>query len=514
MLNKVARSIWLALVSVLAFVGKEVRLIWHQPRLIFLLILGPFLILSIFGLGYRDTPRSLRTLIVVPENSTIESYVRTYAEAFDQHLGLAGIVNSAEEADAQLRRREVDLVVVTPAEPAASWQDDEQAVLSLYHHEIDPLEATYIEIVGRQYAQDINRQLMMTGLSRGQEQAASWQTSIQEAKAQAAAVRAALEDGDAALASSSAAELKSQLDLLTTIVGVSMPIVAGVANGQEDVDTGELVLAQLKSMRDNAEAMAEASSEGSLLSQGSQTAADVEASLSDVDRMLQGFDSVAPEVLAAPFRTESLSITRVQIQPMHFYVPAVIALLLQHIAITLAGLSIIREKIGGALELIRAAPVSASQVLLGKTISYVLLIGLIGAVLTALVVWLLRVPQLGLWVNYAVVLVGVILASLGIGFHISLSARSDSQAIQYGMLTLLAAIFFSGFFMPLYRLAAPVQIVSWMLPATYGTTLLQDVMLRGELSQPLLLIALYVMAIGLLLLAVYRLHRLMGRQAS
>lgn len=514
MLKQFARSIWLALISITAFVGKELRLIWHQPRLVFLLILGPFLILSIFGLGYRNTPRTLDTLFVVPENSTIAAYVEGYAEAFDQYLGFAGIVDDATEADSQLRNRDVDLVVVTPPEPANSWENGEQAVLSLYHHEIDPLESTYIEVVGREYAQEINRQILVAALDRGQQQAGDWQSSIETAKSQAATVREALAAGDTALAASSATSLKDQLDALTVIVGAGLPLVASVSDSETSAETGELVLAELKTMREQAEAMEEASNGGSLLSEGEATAASVEASLENVDLMLQEFESLEPAVLAAPFRTETLSITQVQVEPMHFYVPAVIALLLQHIAVTLAGLSIIREKIGGTLELIRAAPVTAAQVLLGKYTSYMLLIGFIGAVLTALVVLILGVPQLGSWVHYAAILTALILASLGIGFHISLSARSDSQAIQYGMLTLLAAIFFSGFFMPLYRLAPPVQIISWLLPATYGTRLLQDVMLRGQIAQPLLLVALFLFGLVLLVLAAFRMHRLIGRQTA
>jgi hypothetical protein len=37
---------------------------------------------------------------------------------------------------------------------------------------------------------------------------------------------------------------------------------------------------------------------------------------------------------------------------------------------------------------------------------------------------------------------------------------------------MLAAIFFSGFFLPLYRLAPAARTLSWMLLATYGTVLL------------------------------------------
>jgi ABC-2 type transport system permease protein len=207
-----------------------------------------------------------------------------------------------------------------------------------------------------------------------------------------------------------------------------------------------------------------------------------------------------------------LSITEASLEPMHFYVPAVIALLLQHLAITLAGLSITREKIGGAMELFRASPATAFETLFGKYTSYLLIIGILAAVLTALIIFLLRVPQLGSWGHYVLVLLALLLASLGIGFHISLSARSDSQAIQYGMLTLLAAIFFSGFFLPLYRLASGVRVVSWLLPATYGTVLLQDVMLRGEIPPLLLLFALYGFAIILLLTAWFRLSRQMAAQ--
>lgn len=93
-----------------------------------------------------------------------------------------------------------------------------------------------------------------------------------------------------------------------------------------------------------------------------------------------------------------------------------------------------------------------------------------------------------------------------------MSARSNSQAIQYGMLTLLAAIFFSGFFLPLYRLASSVRIVSWLLPATYGTVMLQDVMLRGQPPQGLLLPALFFFGIVLFLAAWFRLARQMKRE--
>jgi ABC-2 type transport system permease protein len=72
----------------------------------------------------------------------------------------------------------------------------------------------------------------------------------------------------------------------------------------------------------------------------------------------------------------------------------------------------------------------------------------------------------------------VLVASVGLGFVISLMSRKDIQAVQYSMIVLLASLFFSGFFLAVERLAHPARIISWLVPSTFGISLLRDVMLR------------------------------------
>ncbi|HEX5691081.1 MAG TPA: ABC transporter permease, partial [Roseiflexaceae bacterium] len=167
---------------------------------------------------------------------------------------------------------------------------------------------------------------------------------------------------------------------------------------------------------------------------------------------------------------------------MSFYAPAVLALILQHIAVTLGSLSLVRERLLGALELFRVAPVSSLQVLLGKYLGYTLFIGVITAVLVGLMVWpqLLGVPFLGDVVTFAVVTLLLTLASLGVGFLLSTYSKTDSQAVQLSMLVLLLSIFFSGFFLPLENFRAPVNYVGYALPLTHGIRAFQSVMLRGS----------------------------------
>lgn len=77
------------------------------------------------------------------------------------------------------------------------------------------------------------------------------------------------------------------------------------------------------------------------------------------------------------------------------------------------------------------------------------------------------------------------------------------------MVFLLASIFFSGFFLQLYQLRWPAQIVSWILPTTYGIKTLQDIMLRGIQPQMNLLAILGGIAAGLFLINWLRLRSLL-----
>lgn len=124
----------------------------------------------------------------------------------------------------------------------------------------------------------------------------------------------------------------------------------------------------------------------------------------------------------------------------------------------------------------------------------------------------LGVPILGDPLHYMLVLATLLFTSLGFGFVISLASQTDSQAVQYAMILLLAGVFFSGFFVALYLLWEPVRLISWMLPVTYGMLLLQQVMLLGDTPDVRLLGDLALMGILSFLLAWWMLRRLMARR--
>jgi hypothetical protein len=75
---------------------------------------------------------------------------------------------------------------------------------------------------------------------------------------------------------------------------------------------------------------------------------ETEEQLAELEQQLVDFQRIHPQVLVSPFRSETKPLHRCQrlIQPS-FFAPGVIALLLQHIAVTFGALSIVRERVVG-----------------------------------------------------------------------------------------------------------------------------------------------------------------------
>lgn len=123
-----------ALSTVLAFAGKEMRQVLRQPKLMAVLILGPFLILGLFAAGFQATPPPLRTLVVLPEGSELESSMPQIAEQIGSEIELVGTLGDTGEARQRLLDGEVDLVVEAPADAATTVRNDEQATVVVYHN--------------------------------------------------------------------------------------------------------------------------------------------------------------------------------------------------------------------------------------------------------------------------------------------------------------------------------------------------------------------------------------------
>jgi len=381
-----------------SFIGKDVIEVVRRPGALFSLILGPFLIMGLFGIGYSGMSRPLNAVLVVPASANLPRDVTFYQQFTGDSVKLLDITDDADAARARLLRQEIDLIVIAPADVEQQFRNGQQSTVAIEYNELDPVRDNYARFVAYRQVQELNRAIIEQAVGQGE-----------------------------------------QYVIATT--GAQPPV------------------------------------------------------------------SVSPQVIAAPTIAAPRNLATANPNVVAFFAPAVLALILQHMGVTLTALSMVRERLSGAMDIFRVAPVRALEILTGKYLAYAFFNLSIAATIMFLLVGVLHVPLLSTPGDVALVVALLSFASLGLGLLISTIVDSERQAVQLSMLVLLASVFFSGFVLPLDQFVTPLRIAAYSLPVTHGIQLLQDFMLRGRTNQAWELLALAGIGIALFLVTSYTVRR-------
>ncbi|MCA8969128.1 MAG: ABC transporter ATP-binding protein/permease [Planctomycetes bacterium] len=163
----------------------------------------------------------------------------------------------------------------------------------------------------------------------------------------------------------------------------------------------------------------------------------------------------------------------------HFFVPGLVAIILQLVTLFLTAFAIVRERELGTLEQLFVTPVSRAGLVLGKLVPYAI-VGAIELVLVLVVmVFLFGVPIRGDLALLIALSSLFVVTSLGIGLLVSTLAKTQLQAMQFAFLVLLPSVLLSGFMFPRDEMPLPIWAVSHALPVTYFIEILRGIVLRG-----------------------------------
>ena len=272
-------------VRLLAFLGKELTETIRRPGALVSLVLGPFLIMAIFGLGYDGYRNPLRTVVVAPPETGLPQNPSDYAEIAGDALVVTEVTADRAMAQQQLANQQVEVVIVAPENAEERFRDGEQSVIDVEVNIVDPVQAAYAAFVVQLLATEVNREI----------------------------IERVAEEGEG---------------------------YAVAAGGEE--------LAQ-----------------------------------------------VPPEIVASPTRTELINIAPLTPGVVAFFGPAVLALILQHLGVTLVAMSLVRERTSGVLELFRIAPISSAEIIAGKVLAYGVLGAAIAAISLTLLIVAFHIPVLG-----------------------------------------------------------------------------------------------------------------------
>jgi ABC-2 type transport system permease protein len=163
----------------------------------------------------------------------------------------------------------------------------------------------------------------------------------------------------------------------------------------------------------------------------------------------------------------------------NFFVPGLVAILLQVMTILLIALSLVRERERGTLEQLEMTPVAPLGLMVGKMIPYgVLAFGELCAILAVMRVVFL-VPVHGNVLLLLALSLPFLLTVLGLGLMISTKAKTQAEAFQLSMGTILPSVFLSGYIFLIENMPLPFQWISHLIPATYYIRILRGIVLRG-----------------------------------
>jgi ABC transporter DrrB family efflux protein len=182
---------------------------------------------------------------------------------------------------------------------------------------------------------------------------------------------------------------------------------------------------------------------------------------------------------ALPIEMRARLLYNPALQSSHFFVPGLVAIILQLVMLFLTASAIVRERELGTLEQLFVTPVSRAGLLLGKLLPYAV-IGFAEMLLVLMVmVVVFAVPIHGSLLLLLSLAALFLLCALGLGIFVSTLAATQLQAMQLAFMIMLPSVLLSGFMFPRSQMPAPIYWVTFAIPVTYFVDILRGVVLRG-----------------------------------
>ena len=201
-----------------------------------------------------------------------------------------------------------------------------------------------------------------------------------------------------------------------------------------------------------------------------------------------------------------------ELRSVNFMVPAVLCQILLLVTMMMTSLAIVREKEIGTLEQLVVTPITPLELMLGKTLPF-LLIGLLDLTFVLLLAtfWF-HVYIAGSVALLIALSILFLLTTLGLGIFISTISNTQHEATLSSFFFLMPSIILSGFVFPIENMPQALQWITYLIPMRYALEIIRGIFLRGVGLSALWpqVLPLIAFAVGILTISALRFSKRLG----
>jgi ABC-2 type transport system permease protein len=171
----------------------------------------------------------------------------------------------------------------------------------------------------------------------------------------------------------------------------------------------------------------------------------------------------------------------IQLNQLRFVIPGQVGVTIAASLTSLAAATIVAERERGSFEQLLVSPITPAELLMGKILYHVLLVGIVDIVTCLFVVTVfLDVRIAGNLMLVFLMLFMYAIASTGFGVLISVISKSQIEAAEVAIFSLTFQVWLSGIVYPIRAMPLILRPVAYMLPLTYLGDGLRALMIRGS----------------------------------
>jgi ABC-2 type transport system permease protein len=196
--------------------------------------------------------------------------------------------------------------------------------------------------------------------------------------------------------------------------------------------------------------------------------------------MAESFMRIGGQQITLPIDFQPRVWYNPELKSAKFLVPGLIAFILMITTVVSTALSVVRERELGTMEQIMVSPIKPIELILGKTIPYIIISLIATAVILFLGYILFDVSIKGSIFLLSIMTILFLVGGLGVGMLISTLVETQQLAFMIAVIvSMLPTFILSGFVFPIRNMPAIIQGITYLIPARYFLVALRAIILKG-----------------------------------